>query len=153
MNYTFFSMQLLQVARRSCLIFIFAVLGSMVISITGYGQAKPATLTNKSILDMKSNGVPAGLIIRRITEAPNVNFDLSDAAIGQLSKAGVSEEIINKMLDKQNAASTTGAGTTASSPAPRAGASFRCTGAPSPLATALTPCTSGPAPCPRHPPA
>lgn len=113
MNYTFLSMQLLQIARRSSLIFIFAVLGSMVIPITGYGQAKPATLTNKSILDMKSNGVPAGLIIRRITEAPNVNFDLSDAAIGQLSKAGVSEEIINKMLDKQNAASTTGAGTTA----------------------------------------
>lgn len=86
---------------------------SMSLAIASYGQAKQPPLTNKAILDMKANGVPYGLIIRRITEAPTVNFDLSDAAIGQLSKAGVSEEIINKMLDKQNAASTTGAGTTA----------------------------------------
>ncbi|MDR0543257.1 MAG: hypothetical protein LBH19_13735 [Dysgonamonadaceae bacterium] len=62
-------------------------------------QVTAKALKNADIIDLTKNKVPKSVIIQTINTSP-CNFDKSTAAVIELSKAGVNEEVINLMMDK-----------------------------------------------------
>jgi hypothetical protein len=55
----------------------------------------PDAMTNKDVIEMVNAGVGERLIIEQINDAPDKQFDTSTKGIIQLTKAGVSEKIID----------------------------------------------------------
>ena len=60
-------------------------------------QAASGAMTNKDVIDMVNSGVSERLIIEQINEAKAKQFDTSAKGIIQLTTAGVSENVIDKI--------------------------------------------------------
>lgn len=73
-------------------------------------------LHNEDILKLLTAGVPASVIVAKIT-ASTTAFDLSSDVLITLTKAGVPEPVLNAMIASKPAASTAPAPPTASTPA------------------------------------
>jgi hypothetical protein len=59
-------------------------------------------LTNQDVVKMVSAGLGEGLVIAKIREALQVNFKLETDDLVSLRQAGVSERIVQAMLDRNN---------------------------------------------------
>jgi hypothetical protein len=63
-----------------------------------YGTQSPvAALTNDTVVEMVRAGVPYSLVLSRITNEPHVQFSLSPQDLIVLTKAGVSEALLQAM--------------------------------------------------------
>ena len=65
-------------------------------------QQTQGTLTNGRIEDMVLDGVSQSEIIRIISTASGINFDLTPGSTDNLLKLGVSEDIIKAMAEREN---------------------------------------------------
>ena len=63
-------------------------------------QEKEKPLTNADVLKMIDDKVPEGVIVAKI-QTSKVNFDTSVQTLGELSNKGVSERVLNAMLNPQ----------------------------------------------------
>ncbi len=95
----------------------------LVAAATQAQQASPSMnsdpnipLTNESVTQLASAGVPDRLVIAKIKAAKSVHFDTSPAGLKALSAAGIHEDIIEAMISRQDA------GRVDSSPQPTASA-------------------------------
>jgi hypothetical protein len=66
------------------------------------GTLEAETLTLEEVVRLHVSGVGDSALIARIRTA-DVDFDLSDAMLGELRAAGLSEAVIAAMLERQNA--------------------------------------------------
>jgi len=66
------------------------------------GEAPSEVLTNSGVVKMAKANLGDGIILRKI-KASACKFDTSADALGELKKAGVSEPVINAMLDVDEA--------------------------------------------------
>jgi hypothetical protein len=64
--------------------------------------AESGPLTDQRIFDLAALGVSSDEMIRIIASAPAVNFDLRPGSMENLTKAGVSDDVIKAMSAKQN---------------------------------------------------
>lgn len=69
----------------------------LVFCYTAFAQTE--TLTNKEIIMMTQSGLSKSLIIRKITDS-NGNYDTTAQALIDLKKAGVSDDVIALMMEK-----------------------------------------------------
>jgi hypothetical protein len=72
-----------------------------IFAITLAAQQPAGTLTNARVGDLVLAGVSPSEIIRIISTAPRVNFDLRPGSTDNLLKTGVSEEIIKAMSARE----------------------------------------------------
>jgi hypothetical protein len=70
-----------------------------------YAQAATDTLTNKSVLDLKSAGLGTDVIKAKIVTSP-CNFDLTTNGLIALKQAGLTDDVISMMVGKTSQAST-----------------------------------------------
>lgn len=70
--------------------------------VCSFAQQTQGPLTNQRIGQLVEAGVTQNEIIRIISSAPNVNFDLRPNSTDELLKAGVSEEIIRAMAARES---------------------------------------------------
>jgi hypothetical protein len=66
------------------------------------GAAQSETLTNAEIVEMTRAGLGKQIILQKINSA-DANFDISAKALIELKKAGVEEEIIQAVMEKNRA--------------------------------------------------
>ena len=84
-------------------ILIRALLGSALFSVCLSAQQGPlSAIDDRRVAQLLQNGVRQDEIIRLISTAPQVNFDLTPAAMDGLMKAGVSEDVIKTMAAREN---------------------------------------------------
>jgi len=102
----------------------FILLSSVLVAAaTQAQQASPSMnsdsnfpLTNESVAQLASAGLPDRLVIAKIKAAKSVHFDTSPAGLKALSAAGIHEDIIEAMISREDA------GRVDSSPQPTASA-------------------------------
>lgn len=70
-------------------------------TISSFGQTSNV-LTNAEVIKLHNSKVGDKIIISKI-ESSDVNFDISTDALVQLSQLGVSEAVVNVMMEKQTA--------------------------------------------------
>ncbi|MGI9073357.1 MAG: hypothetical protein ACR2JB_19075 [Bryobacteraceae bacterium] len=73
-----------------------------ILCIPAFTQQAQGPLINSRIGDLVLAGVSQSEIIRIISSAPSVNFDLRPASTDALLKVGVSEDIIKAMAAREN---------------------------------------------------
>jgi len=66
------------------------------------GSAQTETLTNAEIVEMTRAGLGKQIIVQKINSA-DANFDISAKALIELKKAGVEEEVIQALMEKNRA--------------------------------------------------
>jgi hypothetical protein len=64
--------------------------------------AQSETLTNTEIVEMARAGLGAAIIVQKINSS-GANFDISAKALIELKKAGVSDEVIQAVIEKNRA--------------------------------------------------
>jgi hypothetical protein len=64
--------------------------------------AQSETLTNTEIVEMSRAGLGAAIIVQKINSS-GANFDISAKALIELKKAGVSDEVIQAVIEKNRA--------------------------------------------------
>jgi len=69
---------------------------SIGIAVAAEGQQKP--LTNQDVIRMIEEKLPESVIISKI-QTSETKFDTSPAAISELNKKGVSEKVLNAMVN------------------------------------------------------
>lgn len=94
--------------------FVLLVLFVAAASTLGWSQAQKS-LTNKDVTDMVKQGMSEALIVK-VIQASDSNFDVSTDAVTQLKAGGVTQNIIDAMVQAQ-ASKTSSAAAPAASPA------------------------------------
>ena len=89
------------VRRLVSLMSLAAVIGLCADVTAGAAGQPPAPLVNGDVLEMVKGGLPESTIVGAIQTNPS-NFDVSPAALIALNKAGVSETVMNAMLDRKS---------------------------------------------------
>jgi hypothetical protein len=79
---------------------VLAVLFLLIFVSAGFAQTE--TLTNAEIVEMTRAGLGKEIIVRKITNT-DANFDISAKALIELKKAGVEQEVIRVLLEKNRA--------------------------------------------------
>src|ERR1700756_813093 len=97
----------------------------LVFASVAFGQQAQGTLTNQRIGDMVLAGVSQSEIIRIISTASVVTFDLRPVSTDALLKVGVSEDIIKAMAARES-----GTAPAVSAPAPAVSAPAPAVSAP-----------------------
>jgi flagellar basal body-associated protein FliL len=114
--------------------------------------AVDAGMTNQNVLDLVDAKVPAVTIVNQIHAAAKTNFDLSNAGVIQLSKAGVSTTIIEVMRNPKTSAAAVQTPAPHSTPAalPPPQKSSQAS-VPAPVVTTPAPVAVTPPPAPVQP--
>jgi hypothetical protein len=68
----------------------------------GYTQTNKETITNKTILDLKSAGISKEIMKSMISTATNYKFDTDAQSVIKLKKAGIDDEVISAMIHKSS---------------------------------------------------
>ncbi len=105
------------------------LLSFILILVNGYGftQTNNETITNKTILDLKSAGISKEIMKSMISSATSYKFDTDAQSVIKLKKAGIEDEVITAMITKSSGEST-GAGAAASPAADAASSNVPATG-------------------------
>jgi hypothetical protein len=86
---------------------ISAVLFLLIFASAVFAQTE--TLTNTEIVEMTRAGLGRQIILQKISSADG-NFDISAKALIELKKAGVDDEVIQGLIEKNRATPVNGAG-------------------------------------------
>lgn len=79
---------------------VLATLFLLIFASTGFAQTE--TLTNAEIVEMTRAGLGKEIIVRKIMNT-DANFDISAGALIELKKAGVEQEVIQVLMEKNRA--------------------------------------------------
>lgn len=79
--------------------FFFAAL--ILLSGNLFSQVSSDTLYNQSIIKLSKSKLPENVILKKISQTPS-NFDLSVDALVKLKEYGVSDRVIDAMMNQQN---------------------------------------------------
>jgi hypothetical protein len=77
------------------------------ISSAVFSQTKPEVLTNKGVIELSKAGFGKDMILAKI-ESSNCKFDVSTAALIDLKKQGVPDDVVKAIMDRSNSTSTSG---------------------------------------------
>ncbi len=100
--------------------FLLCGFAAALITATATAQEKGKPLTNTEVVKMLENKIPESVIISKI-QTSEVKFDTSTDAIIELNKKGVSEKILNAMLQPKTSSADTPKGPDISSLPPQTG--------------------------------
>jgi hypothetical protein len=86
-----------------CLVTLLSLTISSVVAFTVQNNGKNKALTNSDVIEMVKGGLAENTIILLIQQS-SVNFDISPMMLIQLKKQGVSQNIMDKMIQTQTSA-------------------------------------------------
>lgn len=92
--------------RKNNFLFVCLLIVSFTLAASSRVLAQDEVLTNDEIISLAGAGLNKTIIVNKIRSS-KTNFDLSTNALIKLKKAGVSDEIVNAMLDAKNGKQTT----------------------------------------------
>lgn len=73
-------------------------------ALTAAAQQPKGPMTDQRVVNLAYAGLSADELVRVIRNAPEVNFDLTPAALDGLAKAGISDQVIRAMAARANGA-------------------------------------------------
>ncbi|MBI3391739.1 MAG: hypothetical protein HY039_00980 [Nitrospirae bacterium] len=79
---------------------IVVVLWCLLAGVPG-ARAADVTLTNADVVEMVKAGLGEAVVVGKIKTAPRVNFDTSTGGLVKLKKAGVKDQVVNAMMERQ----------------------------------------------------
>lgn len=73
-------------------------------ALTAAAQQPKGPMTDQRVVNLAYAGLSADELVRVIRNAPEVNFDLTPAALDGLAKAGISDQVIRAMAARESGA-------------------------------------------------
>jgi hypothetical protein len=92
--------------KKSNFIFVCLLLVAVCLAASSNTFAQDEVMTNDEVISLAKAGLNSSIIVNKIRTSKS-NFDLSTDALIKLKKAGVSDEIVNAMLEAKSGKSMT----------------------------------------------